>query len=130
MHGIKERLRRIGTAVQRLPGRTKEKAIALWRSPRARRVAGHTALLALALLASPYLLAAWRIALYGGRTDQGALIVIIILIVYGKDMCHEWLETRRERQGKKEQGERHDGSRGDRPARRRKRNKALRGRSH
>ena len=87
------------------------------------------ALLALALLASPYLLAAWRIALYGGQTDQGALIVIIILIVYGKDMCHEWLETRRERQGEKEQAERHDGG-GDRPARRRKRNKALRGRNH
>lgn len=128
MRGIKERLRKVGAAVQRLPGRTKEKAIALWRSPRARRVAGHTALLAIALMASPYLLAAWRIALYGGQTDQGALIVIIILIVYGKDMCHEWLETRRERQ--KEQAERHDGTRGDRPARRRKRNKALRGRNH
>ena len=83
MHGIKERLRRIGAAVQRLPERAREKAI-----------------------------------------------VIVILIVYGKDMCHEWLETRRERQGKKEQAERHDGGRGDRPARRRKRNKALRGRSH
>lgn len=129
MHGIKERLRKVGAAVQRLPGRTKEKAIALWRSPRVRRVAGHTALLALALLASPYLLAAWRIALYGGQTDQGALIVIIILIVYGKDMCHEWLETRRERQKERKQAERHDGG-GDRPARRRKRNKALRGRSH
>ncbi len=130
MHGIKERLRRIGAAVQRLPERARRKAVALWRSPRARRVAGHTALLALALLASPYLLAAWRIALYGGQTDQGALIVIIILIVYGKDMCHEWLETRHERQKERKQAERHDGSRGDRPARRRKRNKALRGRSH
>ena len=49
MHGVKERLRRIGAAVQRLPERAREKAIALWRSPRARRVAGHTALLALAL---------------------------------------------------------------------------------
>lgn len=127
MHGIKERLRKVGAAVQRLPSRTKERAISLWRSPRARRVAGHTALLAIALMASPYLLAAWRIALYGGQTDQGALIVIIILIVYGKDMCHEWLETRRERQ--KEQAEHHDGG-GDRPARRRKRNKALRGRNH
>lgn len=127
MHGIKERLRRIGAAVQRLPERARRKAVALWRSPRARRVAGHTALLTLALLASPYLLAAWRIALYGGQTDQGALIVIIILIVYGKDMCHEWLETRREQQ--KEQAEHHDGD-DDRPARRRKRNKALRGRNH
>lgn len=129
MHGIKERLRRIGAAVQRLPERARRKAVALWRSPRVRHVAGHTALLALALLASPYLLAAWRIALYGGQTDQGALIVIIILIVYGKDMCHEWLETRHERQKERKQAERHDGG-GDRPARRRKRNKALRGRNH
>lgn len=126
MRGIKERLRSVGAAVQRLPRTAKAKAIGLYHSRRARRVAGHTGLLLLALAASPYLLAAWRIALYGAQEDQGVLIVIIICIVYGKDMCHEWLETRRER---KDEQAKADG-RADGHARRRKRNKALRGRSH
>lgn len=122
---IAERLRKIGQAVQRAPARIGTWLKGLWHSRRARRIAGHTLLFILALVASPYLLACWRIALYGNQADQGALLVLIIVIIYGKDMCHEWLESKHARKTKPIP---------DKPAgngtRRRKRNKALRGRNH
>lgn len=103
--------------------RTRRTMTRLTHSRRVKRVAGHTLITIIALIVSPYLLAAWRIALYGDQANQGALIIILILGLYGKDLCHEWLESRHETQKPAKPA-------GDANTRRRKRNKALRGRNH
>lgn len=127
---IAERLRKIGQAVQRAPARLGTWLKGLWHSRRARRIAGHTLLFILALVASPYLLACWRIALYGDQADQGALLVLIIVIIYGKDLCHEWLESKHARGTTTTRTVRVQDNANNANARRRKRNKALRGGNH
>lgn len=119
---ISEPLRKIGQTIQQTPTRLKN----LWHNRHARRIIGHTLLLILALAASPYLLACWRIALYGDQANQGALIILIILIIYGKDICHEWLESKHETTSIRTT----QNNTTNTNTRRRKRNKALRGRNH
>lgn len=126
---IAERLQKIGRAVQHASAKVGTWLKGLWHSRRARRIAGHTLLFILALVASPYLLACWRIALYGDQANQGALLVLIIVIIYGKDLCHEWLESKHARKTTTTRTDRVPNA-NNVNTRRRKRNKALRGRSH
>lgn len=75
----------------------------VWHSPTVRRAAKRLALLALIVVSSPWLVAAWNIMLAGDRTQQGLLLVVVAtgwtLWLVGRDIWRARREKRREHEG-------------------------------
>lgn len=72
----------------------------VWHSPTVRRVVKRLALLAVVVVSSPWLVAAWNIMLAGDRTQQGLLLVVVAtgwtLWLIGRDIWRARREKRRE----------------------------------